>query len=345
MDLHELKQRLQEHFTDGLVTIVGSGLSVAEGIPGMSGLATHLLKNAPSQLANGESHPGWSEIKRDLGAGVDLETVLLNHTPDETLESVIVNLTASLILHSEMAIIQEVISGTRTLRFSNLLNHMLKPNTGIPVITTNYDRLIEMAAEAVGLGVDSLFVGNYFSRLNASQSQASLCRGVTQRRKQVFRHYAEHIVLLKPHGSLDWFKHNGDPISCPLPLENQRLIITPGLNKFRGGYDRPFDSHRERANREIDKASRYLVIGYGFNDDHLQTHLEQQIRAGKPAVVLTHGLTSKARQLVSECDSILAVCADEGNPGAKVVTKYEEVFFPGPNFWDLDVFINEVLKP
>ena len=30
MDVGKLKQRLQDHFTDGLVTVVGAGLSAAE---------------------------------------------------------------------------------------------------------------------------------------------------------------------------------------------------------------------------------------------------------------------------------------------------------------------------
>jgi len=42
VDLHDLKLVLQRHFSDGLVTIVGSGLSCAEGLPGMAELATHL---------------------------------------------------------------------------------------------------------------------------------------------------------------------------------------------------------------------------------------------------------------------------------------------------------------
>ena len=42
MHIGEIKKRLQEHFTDGLVTIVGSGLSVACGLPGMRELAVAL---------------------------------------------------------------------------------------------------------------------------------------------------------------------------------------------------------------------------------------------------------------------------------------------------------------
>lgn len=344
MDVGKLKQRLQEHFTDGLVTVVGSGLSVAEGIPGMAALAKHLHKTVPDRL-DADSRPLWKQIAEELTNGIDLENALLRHPPDPAMEAVIVELTANLILCAEMPVIQEVVSGERTLRFSRLLAQMLKPNTGIPVVTTNYDRLIEIAAEAVGFGVDTLFFGQHVGHLDSKRSQFSLCRGVTQRRKAVHLAYTDHLVVLKPHGSLDWFLHNHEPIRCPLPLANQRLIITPGLNKFRDGYERPFDAHRERANREIDRAARYLIVGYGFNDDHLQTHLEPQLRSGKPSVLVTHGLSAKATRLVSECDGMIALSADPVRDGTVVTTKDGSEFLPGTKLWDLGIFTSEVLEP
>ena len=174
---------------------------------------------------------------------------------------------------------------------------MLKPNTGIPVITTNYDRLIEIASEAAGLGVDTMFVGHHIGSMNERECRLSFCRDASMRkRSRVQFTYAKRVLLLKPHGSLDWFLMNDEPIRCPLPLEMSRLIITPGLNKFRSGYDRPFDRHRERANSEIDKASRFLIIGYGFNDDHLETHLSPQLRNGRPGLILTHSLSNNAEK-------------------------------------------------
>ena len=58
MDLDALKLRLQNHFSDGLVTIVGSGLSVAEGLPSMGQLAAHLLAEIPVHLP-GKSMALW----------------------------------------------------------------------------------------------------------------------------------------------------------------------------------------------------------------------------------------------------------------------------------------------
>ena len=80
MDVDKLKQRLQDHFTDGLVTVVGAGLSVAEGIPGMDVLADHLQRNVPDRLDAG-SRPIWEQIAEDLTNGTDLENALLRHSP------------------------------------------------------------------------------------------------------------------------------------------------------------------------------------------------------------------------------------------------------------------------
>ena len=134
---------------------------------------------------------------------------------------------------------------------------------------------------------------------------------------------------------------NGEPYSIPdYPLDDC-LIITPGINKYKEGYSVPFDTHRTRANTEIDRAQRYIIIGYGFGDSHLETHLVQQLRNGKPTLILTHSLSSKAEELVKTCKHITALCSDNAN-GSKIVTAPEETIFPDVNLWDLQKMLKEV---
>jgi hypothetical protein len=64
MDLHSIKVRLQKHLSDGLVTIVGSGLSCAEGLPSMKELATHLLAEVSHGLTGTDATMWW--VSRDL---------------------------------------------------------------------------------------------------------------------------------------------------------------------------------------------------------------------------------------------------------------------------------------
>jgi hypothetical protein len=347
MDIHKLKQRLQNHLTDGLVVIVGSGLSSAEGIPGMLELGKYLRAEIPRRV-HGNELKLWNQIESLLDSGDGIEQAMNKCPPTPDLEINIVTSTAELILDAETTIINETIQGTRTLRFARLLKHLLKSPSGIPVITTNYDRLIEIASEMAGLGVDTLFVGNHFGVINEKESRMSFCRdALIVKRRHVRFEYANKVLLLKPHGSLDWYLSKNEPVRCPLSISNPRLIITPGLNKFRTGYDRPFDTHREKANQCIDCASRYLIIGYGFNDDHLQTHLKSKLKSGTPALLLVHTLSDNAKQLVAECDGLIAITSS-GDPsisGSRVIDKNSNEILSGPNLWDLEIFVQEVLEP
>lgn len=343
MELSDVKQHCQDHFSDGLVTIVGSGVSIAEGISGMGDLANHLLAEVPKQIES-SSEANWNKISAELSNGTDLENALLKHAPDKRLETIIVSETAAFILADERKVLSEVLNADRCLRFTRLLKHMLKPSTGIPIITTNYDRLIEVAVESAGLGIDTLFTGNHLARHDPIGSRHSLCRSVSQQGRRVVRKFCDHAVVLKPHGSLDWYQKGTDPVRCTFPLDGPRLIITPGLNKFRGGYNQPFDAHRERANKEIDNASRFLVLGYGFNDEHLQTHLERQLLRGKPTLLITRSLSPKAKELMATCDSVTAIVSDSAGDGAMVHHSGASHFFPGANLWELGSFVTEVFE-
>ena len=94
MELHELKKELQNHFTDGLVIIVGCGLSSAEGIPGMSDLAQHLKVEIPNKVKDDDLKL-WDKILKKLEKGETIEQVLLKYRPTPELEKHIIELTAS----------------------------------------------------------------------------------------------------------------------------------------------------------------------------------------------------------------------------------------------------------
>lgn len=345
MELHDLKLLLQRHLSDGLVTVVGSGLSCAEGLPGMAELASHLQAAIGDGLAPADAEH-WAKLS-PLVAAKGLEAALLELAPTPALEAAIVARTAELIASREQAIVGEVFARTRKLQFTRLLAHLLKPQTGLPVVTTNYDRLIEVATEEAGFGVDTMFVGHFAGELNEQESRLSFCREVNLRGKQVQWRYRPRVNVFKPHGSLDWYHRDGKPVRYSGDLSSPRLIITPGLNKFRNGYESPFDRHRERANSAIDRASRFLVIGYGFNDDHLETHLTPRIRSGIPTLLLTYALSPNVMKLATECANVVAIQRADigGSEGSSVFVEKVEIQVSDLKLWELGSFISEVLEP
>lgn len=341
MDYEAVVRFVQEHFTDGLVLVIGSGLSSAEGIPGMLALANHL--NNRAALLNEADEALWSQIKVAIDAKGGLEAALLEHEPTDTLEVWIARETSELLMPIERKIISMVLRGERTLRLTTFLGKVLKPPAGLPILTTNYDRLIEVACEMVGFHVDTTAVGHYAGDFDHTRSCMGSCRGITARAKVTVLDHFPRAIVLKPHGSFDWYLSGSSARRCSLDLDAERLIITPGINKYRAGYNSPFDKHRDLANDYIKMASRLLVVGYGFNDDHLQTHLEKRIQDGTPTLILNQSINAKVRKLAENSPRCVCLSQSSTSPGVAMVTKSHQFERIGHNLWDLGVLAEELL--
>ena len=74
MNYDTLVKFVQQHFTDGLALVIGSGLSAAEGMPGMPELATYLSDHAG--VLTGTDSTLWNQIKAVLDADEGLEAAL-----------------------------------------------------------------------------------------------------------------------------------------------------------------------------------------------------------------------------------------------------------------------------
>ena len=107
MNIDDIVKFIQHHFTDGLVLVVGSGLSAAEGMPTMSKLADYL--RAESGTLSGADAATWSDVVTVLDAGEGLEAALLKHPPPELLDIWIAEKTCELLMPKEREIMGRVI--------------------------------------------------------------------------------------------------------------------------------------------------------------------------------------------------------------------------------------------
>src|SRR6266567_1071010 len=67
LELSEIKRQIQDHLQEGLLLVVGTGLSMAEDVPGMGPLAEHLKTEMPPKLSKAPD-PAWSQV----GAALDV---------------------------------------------------------------------------------------------------------------------------------------------------------------------------------------------------------------------------------------------------------------------------------
>lgn len=345
MDINKLKQQLQSIFSDGLVSIIGSGLSCAEGLPGMGALSDHLKSAMPSRLAT-DDEQAWTAIVAHLDAGEGLESALHKVAVSAKLDMAIIHATAEFLVVEEAKTFAECLDNGRILRFARLLPHLSPTNSKrVDVITTNYDRLIEFAAESAGWGVDTGFIGRLWGQHAPVESERSFVKAITQQGKMPKLIYRNRVRLYKPHGSLDWFETPNGAISSALPMSAPRLLITPGAGKYRRGYNQPFDSHREGANVAVDNATAFLCIGYGFNDDHLQTHLMPRLKAGVPAALITRSLSESAQAVIQQSPRTIALVCDAASGGTEAVTHQSRFVIPSVQWWNLEHFVKGVLEP
>lgn len=342
MNFEELIKFIQSHFSDGLVLVIGSGLSVAEGIPGMSGLSAHLSET--SRGLSVELRAEWTKVQHEIDSGSGLEAALISTPPSEEMERWIIEQTSALLLPIEREVLSKIINGEKVLRLTNLLDNILKPIAGIPILTTNYDRLVEVACEMAGLHVDTTAIGQYAGLFDHERSCMASCKGVQSRGKVTRLNHFPRAVVLKPHGSLDWYRIGNEPRRCSLDLNSERLIITPGLNKYRAGYNAPFDKHRDLANDHIKKAARFLIVGYGFNDDHLQVHLRRRITDGVPTLILNLEIGRPVLDLVNSSPNCIALSKPDSVIGTVIHTNGSSITREGDEIWDLGVLVEKILK-
>jgi hypothetical protein len=340
-----LARELQSIFSDRLVVVIGSGLSCAEGLPSMSALATELTSKVPLKIPDSDK-PTWAAIEACLVSD-GLEGALLKHPPTDAIEMAIIHFTAAFVHSKEQEVITECVIGARKLKIASLLPHISAVTPKIAhIITTNYDRLIEFATESEGWGVDSMMVGRYWGKHNPDLSNNLMIKGISPGNKGTARLiYRSHIKLFKPHGSLDWFMSGDTPMTSSMGFPSDPLIITPGVGKYKRGYGQPFDAHRERGNAAIDNASSILCIGYGFNDDHLQTHLSPKLKSGTKALLLTHSLSPNAQAVVTQSKNCIALVnsTDVKNPGTIVIRGMSKTLIPNVGWWDVENFVKGVL--
>jgi len=344
LELSTIKRFLQDHLQEGLLMVVGTGLSIAEGIPGMWPLAEHLKSVIPLKLVENPD-PAWDQIVAALDAGDHLEGAMGKVSLQTSTVEAIVAATADLISTAEKEAIRRVLAGGNELPFTTFAKHLFKSCRQFHLITPNYDRLIEFATEAAGIGVDSRFFGYLHGMSNPKKSADSHRESYITGKNSSFRSL-QCLCVHKPHGSLDWFEVNGNLVRCPIEVGKVPVIITPGASKYRESFRWAFDEQRTSGNKAAGNANRYLFMGYGFNDDHLEQYLCPSHKLNKPSVIITKELTKNAITVIENSKDIevVALCAVSATDlRTRIITSQGDELIVDEQLWNLDGFNKGVL--
>jgi SIR2-like domain len=350
LDNMEFLEILQEFMRKKPIVIVGSGLSMSMGLPGMDKLLKHLKLRIPTYyrfFPNIEKE--WGHCVKLIDA-YGLEEGLGKTKINEKLLSIILDETASMVEKEDESLRQKLLAKSDyPFPFVKLLKHLmtsLHPSDPVlDIVTSNYDHVIEYACDRARIKCSVGFSGVITQEFTSDDLNKHLyTENLLPKRGRLIREFRKEkrVRLLKPHGSL-WWQKIGDATlqsSTRIP-SGSRVLITPGLTKYEVSLtDNVMNYHREKANECIRKANAILVIGYGFNDTHLQTVLNERLSDGLDSLFLSKSLTANAKKIIAKFHQVAALEANEG--GTEWYCQGNTGIFADP-IWDLATFIDKVI--
>ena len=157
------------------------------------------------------------------------------------------------------------------------------------IVTTNYDRVLEYIMSFQDISFTDGFDGKVLSQFNENLFQ----------NKNI-------VNLIKVHGSLNWFLVDGEIRYLHSDSDNhQPQILAPGKSKYQEAYSSPYRELIQKADNVIKESSSFLVIGFGFNDEHLTPRIRTQLKKGIPIVLITKEISDSTFEELKDAKKYL----------------------------------------
>lgn len=314
--MEEVRERvftvIQNYLKTPPVIIWGSGATVPFGLPSMNTLNQILKDNIP-----------------DFDNNCDNLEIELGKEKYNDLMPQIRNLIWNAISTVDSQVLQNLLisDGDEFIGIKKLVEKISDAHPKVTnIITTNYDRIIENVLSFHNipftdgfLGKDlSLFDENLFSSKNI-------------------------VNIVKVHGSLNWFEFGGEIRYLQNNIENSvPQIICPGKNKYQEAYKSPYRELIQKSDFYINSAESFLVVGFGFNDEHLTPRIKTKIKKGTPIVVITKIISETCLQEIEGAEKyVLIEEHDEKNTRITIKERNleKQIIILEGNYWSLNNFI------
>ncbi len=350
---------LAEFFRESPFVFFGSGLSCGvDRCFGMGALQEALSNAIQSSSLPATAASEWEAMKLALDSGDDLETAL-NHVSSEELLSRVRVATARHLVEKDHEFSWKLISGELEWPAARLISRLVESlpegNPVLHVLTPNYDLLFEHSMDHLRIPFTNGFHGGITRCLDwprAALQHTTLTSAGSGQRGATVAKQQKHLRLYKVHGSLSYFYHNNQLVENyswawnPPPFA-ERVMITPGQSKFEvlQSFRRELQSP---VDQEIAGASRFLFMGYGFNDAHLETYIRRKLVTQQShALILTKDANPRIDILAADARRVWVITAlSDGSSGCQIrnAAYLTPIDIPDVDLWRADVFANAILN-
>ena len=314
--MEEVRERvftvIQNYLKTPPVIIWGSGATVPFGLPSMNTLNQILKDNIP-----------------DFDNNCDNLEIELGKEKYNDLMPQIRNLIWNAISTVDSQVLQNLLisDGDEFIGIKKLVEKISDAHPKVTnIITTNYDRIIENVLSFHNIPFTDGFLGKDLSLFNENLFSS------------------KNIVnIVKVHGSLNWFEFGGEIRYLQKSIERSvPQIICPGKNKYQEAYKSPYRELIQKSDFYINSADSFLVVGFGFNDEHLTPRIKTKIKKGTPIVVITKIISETCLQEIEGAEKyVLIEEHDEKNTRITIKERNleKQIIILEGNYWSLNNFI------
>ena len=323
------------------VIVLGSGASIPFGLPSMKELAQRLSRSTPEAARDVSDAKLWDCFTERLRTQ-DLESALTAVQLTERLSDYVVRQTWGQISVADVKVFENLIADANLLPLTRLYRHLFgSTHRKVSVVTTNYDRLAEYGADRGRFCHYTGFTYGYF-RQRQTSSRISFLQGAQS---------ARTIDIWKVHGSLDWFMNADNHVIAftsagSIPAGFRPAIVTPGISKYEQTHSEPFRTVIAGADNALTRATAYLCIGFGFNDEHIQPKLKERWQQGEAfLLVLTKALSDSAKRMLASANGQKFLALEDAPTGTRMWShRYrDETLLEKVRLWNLPEFLDQTL--
>lgn len=197
------------------------------------------------------------------------------------------------------------------------------------IVTTNYDRVLEYCLSYFSHNFTDGFNGKYLSIFNPNLFGAK-----------------DIVNIIKVHGSLSWFNIDSEARYLFGKSHDSPLIIAPGKSKFQETYNSPYRELIQKSDNVISEAKSILVVGFGFNDEHLTPKIKSLVKKDVPIVLITKKISDTTIEELKGATKYVLI--EEHHSSTKFIYKTSLAMSPqetilSGNYWSLNNFLEILL--
>lgn len=314
MEIEEIFSTIQNYLKEPPLIIWGSGATIGFGLPSMAQLKDEI----------GDALPTFDKTC------LDLETELGKDKYENDL-STIRKIIRDVVYHADKKAKKQLLTNSADFEgIKKLTQFCCETHPKVMnVLSTNYDRILEYVWGYNGFPFTDGFSQQELTTFDENRFQD---KGL--------------INLMKVHGSLDWFNVDGEIRKFNDDFGYEPVMIPPGKNKFRTTHGSPYRELMQKSDEAIKKSSSFLVVGFGFNDEHITPLVSKKTNKGVPIVVVTKVVSANTKKELEKAKNVIYIEADKDNR-THIQIKENGVIISDSievgEFWKLNEFMSIVL--